>query len=120
MPCSYCKKPEASLPVDGHFPNEPADTQHLACSEPCQRHINAVFQGSRDRQSLANAKLPCPLCRNTLAFFCGGPGSYWVECSCGHFSDLAPDTTSLSALCSDPARWHKAEVSLNCYPPIGG
>jgi len=117
--CSNCKKPDASLPVDGRFANEPEGTQHFACSEPCQNNMNRVFQGIADRQTLADARLTCPCCGNTLSFFCGGPGSYWVECNCGSYSDMAPNVAALTAACSDPTKWHPAG-NINCYPPIGG
>lgn len=118
--CTNCKAPDATLPVEGHFANEPEGTEHFCCSEACQRHTNKVFQGIRERAALRNFKTTCPCCGETLTFFCGGPGFYWVECGCGHYSDPATDAAGLQAICSDIMRWHPADPGLNCYPPIGG
>ena len=79
--------------------------------------MDDVKQGIQDRQAFRIEDHPCPTCGQHGLMPCGGPGSYWVEHSCGSYSEMKP--TLQEALSST---WQAVDPELNVrmHPPVGG
>lgn len=119
--CVNCAEPGPhKLKTEGHFANEPEGTTHFACSEACQKHANEVMQGIKERKQIREEQHACPFCSATLDCVCGGPRSYWIECSCGVYTHVAPDINTLRQMIPQKDKWNQLEEGINMYPPLGG
>jgi hypothetical protein len=76
-----------------------------------------VEQSKKARQAFQQANHECPVCGELGLLPLGGPGSYWIEHSCGAYSEMKP--TLEEALNS---KWVNVDPELNArmYPPVGG
>lgn len=84
-----------------------------------------VEKSKQDRMAFQKEGRSCPSCGE--AGFdgvpspplspCGGPGSYWIEHSCGAYSQLMPTLEE-----AYDSEWVKVDADLNAsmHPPVGG
>jgi len=79
--------------------------------------MTAVEQGKQDRQAFRGEDHRCPECGGSDLMPCGGPGSYWIEHSCGAFSEMKP---TLDQALASTWQYVDPELNVRMHPPVGG
>lgn len=76
-----------------------------------------VEQSRQERAAFTEGYRSCPHCGELGLLACGGPGSYWIEHSCGAYSKLSATLEEAYA-----SEWELIGEDMNgaMIPPVGG